>query len=547
MRQGVSPLRLIDPGWLFVIAGMAMCAAVLLIPAHRNLDALHRQLDELHAQEAELTSRLSAHAAFLEELDRGRPSLVRRLAAEQLNLIPAGDEPLTLVRTPDATIWRWIDGRVASNRITATDPPQSVLSRIANGPARLWVLGGSVFCVFMGLMMTPGGRNRAVAKIRKTTRRETGAEAVETLKMPRMAPIVIEVEDTSVDDGAIEELAEPEDADPEDGSADDEASSADDDWSVGEPEDEGDLLAEDRISEEAIGFDETAGFVDDDEACAETGLEAVACDDDCVSGSVVADEPFVDLLFADLDEPADEASERLEQDDPAEAVTQPADAPEELEEIKIEPPTEEDVSKEDTAPYAEETHPPPVTGIGADDAGDEAVAIESAHEVVVDRAALASEEVVDDPAPAALDAPDHDAEPSAAQVEPAGLMIAEDEPSHAEMAEEPEAEVDEHDEATGEDDVDDAENEGDAEEMEEDLISAGSIEPGEEVVEIVEADDDGEEEDDDAEYEYEYVYEEVDETPEEGADDDGEYEYEYVYEYVEEDDVKGTADAAPGS
>jgi hypothetical protein len=158
---------MLDPGWLFLIAGLAMCAAGILIPAQNDLRALKGQLDALHAEEALVTARLRAHANFLDDLEQADPTLVRRLAAAQLNVVPAGDRPILLARTPSASVIDWIDQTVATEPPPTAGAGLSRLSRLAEGPYRLWALGGSVFCIFIGLLTGVG----------PAVRRRTGSSA----------------------------------------------------------------------------------------------------------------------------------------------------------------------------------------------------------------------------------------------------------------------------------------------------------------------------------------------------------------------------------
>ena len=102
MRPASQPGPPIDPGWLFVAAGLVMCAAVILIPAGSRLEGLREQLPRLEREEALLLARLRAHANFLDELDRGDPPLVRRLAAAQFNVVSAGERPVLVARSSSA-------------------------------------------------------------------------------------------------------------------------------------------------------------------------------------------------------------------------------------------------------------------------------------------------------------------------------------------------------------------------------------------------------------------------------------------------------------
>lgn len=148
-----------DAGLLFVAAGLALCAAVVLMPAQRDLFMLQQQRDELHRQDEQMHTRLRVTEEVLLELDRGNPDLHRRLVSSQLNLAPASDTPIMLVTSQQPDVNEWISARVRNAPAAISSQaawPDSMLDRLVNGPYRLWILGGSVLCVFIGLMHGTG-------------------------------------------------------------------------------------------------------------------------------------------------------------------------------------------------------------------------------------------------------------------------------------------------------------------------------------------------------------------------------------------------------
>jgi hypothetical protein len=158
-----------DAGLLFVAAGLVLCAAGVLLPAGRDLSLLQQQLHELHHYDDIMRARLRITAEVIHELDIGNENLQRRLIGSQLNLAPAGDTPIVLVTSRRPDISEWINARVhvaaAPSRQQAAAWPDSTLNRLVNGPLRLWILGGSVLCVFVGLMHgTPMTRQGAIAR-----------------------------------------------------------------------------------------------------------------------------------------------------------------------------------------------------------------------------------------------------------------------------------------------------------------------------------------------------------------------------------------------
>lgn len=149
-----SPLATIDPGWLFLIAGMTLLAATLLIPAFEELDAVRWQRDRALGVERHRLDRLDLHRGYLSALEREEPALVLALAAGQLNQIPAGRRPIL-----DAPI----DASSNASVFASLEPPPAVLperrrngsllDRLATGDrSRAWLLAASGLCLLIGLL-----------------------------------------------------------------------------------------------------------------------------------------------------------------------------------------------------------------------------------------------------------------------------------------------------------------------------------------------------------------------------------------------------------
>jgi len=155
VMQPTRPLFQLDPGWLFVLAGLAACAAGVLLPANTDLEALQRQVAQLRSEEVQAYARLKAHADFMDQMDEANPGLIRRLAAAQLNIVPQGDVPVLLSSADTAPVTNWIDNTVQVDLRPPTPVPTSKLSRLANGPNRLWMFGCGIMAVFVGLMLSP--------------------------------------------------------------------------------------------------------------------------------------------------------------------------------------------------------------------------------------------------------------------------------------------------------------------------------------------------------------------------------------------------------
>lgn len=145
---------MLDPGWLFLVAGLAILCATVLIPAADQLDEAKWLRDRAIAIEQHRQSRLNRYEEYLNALDERDPVLIRSLASVHLNKVP--------VDTPS------IPGVVvgpASNTspFLSLEPPPLVLPEKAVVESRLagmvrsdrwrpWLIIGGAVCVLIGLM-----------------------------------------------------------------------------------------------------------------------------------------------------------------------------------------------------------------------------------------------------------------------------------------------------------------------------------------------------------------------------------------------------------
>ena len=160
-----APLFRIDPGWLFTLAGLAVMVAAALLPAERDLHDLRQQLAAIEFREARNSERLAAYDRFLKDLAGRDASLLRRLAASQLNLMPEGQEPLLMATSMEHTVSDWIEATVPESTFEPEPPPDTLLTRLADGERRLWLMGGGAMVVFLGLVMGFAVSPRPVATI----------------------------------------------------------------------------------------------------------------------------------------------------------------------------------------------------------------------------------------------------------------------------------------------------------------------------------------------------------------------------------------------
>lgn len=199
------PLFQFDPGWLYLLPGLALCLAAVLIPAQEDLQQLQLQRDQLKldAQHAQL--RLKAHADFLSALDQDDPGLYKRLIATQLNLIPAEETPVLMVATESAAVTDWIDQTVPMLPSLERASPQSRLYELTTGSSRLWLMAGAMMCLCIGLVLSPGGGRRDRAEKSQPideSRLSAGASTVagdSTMAQAKLAGPVDEPDDVADD------------------------------------------------------------------------------------------------------------------------------------------------------------------------------------------------------------------------------------------------------------------------------------------------------------------------------------------------------------
>ena len=151
-----NPLFKPDPGWLFVIAGTVLVCAMLVLPAHDDLADSKHQRDRAKALADHASRRLASHAEYLSAIDREDDTLVRALAASELNLIPQSHRVLNASHLgDDRPILDRLEPRFVAPE--AIKKPDSTLRSIAIDPSkRLWAMAAGMVCVLYGLLPAAG-------------------------------------------------------------------------------------------------------------------------------------------------------------------------------------------------------------------------------------------------------------------------------------------------------------------------------------------------------------------------------------------------------
>ncbi|MEE2682189.1 MAG: hypothetical protein VX641_07450 [Planctomycetota bacterium] len=154
-----SVLRLLDPGWPWLLAGVLLMVSAAVIPSEQRLlreEAAVRQLEE---ERNHLRQVSETYVRFLDEVGRGEESLVRRLAAAQLGIVPEGAEPLVMLSGVTDPPTRWIERaamvQLGQDQSTADATADSMLVSILEGTGQLWIFGAALFLIFVGLLLGP--------------------------------------------------------------------------------------------------------------------------------------------------------------------------------------------------------------------------------------------------------------------------------------------------------------------------------------------------------------------------------------------------------
>jgi hypothetical protein len=148
---------------MFLLAGMVLIGATVLIPAMSELSEVRLQRDRALAVEKHKALRLGSYKDYLGALEREEPALVMALAASQLNQIPQGrslildGSGLQSFGGGDASVFGALEPAAA--RLPERQSVNSILARwTGSDTLRPWVMMAGAICVFMGLL--PGTQPR---------------------------------------------------------------------------------------------------------------------------------------------------------------------------------------------------------------------------------------------------------------------------------------------------------------------------------------------------------------------------------------------------
>lgn len=140
----------IDAGWPFLLAGISLLGATVLIPASDDLAEAEWQRDRAMAIERQHEQRLARHLTYLDALERQDEAVVRSLAATQLNRVEKGTQVL-LVEQADASVFPALEPNPVE--LPQRREVGSILQRLtANPRTKPILLGLGSLAVLIGLL-----------------------------------------------------------------------------------------------------------------------------------------------------------------------------------------------------------------------------------------------------------------------------------------------------------------------------------------------------------------------------------------------------------
>jgi hypothetical protein len=154
---------LFDPGWLFLIAGLALLAATALITAQKEVAQARWLRDRVLAAESHRGERLARYEEYMGALESRNPTLVESLAGSQLNQIPSERAAIPgTVRdhTSDAGVFAALEPPAL--RLPSQRSVDSMLSKlVTNDATRMWMLAASALLILIGLLPPSRGWSRS--------------------------------------------------------------------------------------------------------------------------------------------------------------------------------------------------------------------------------------------------------------------------------------------------------------------------------------------------------------------------------------------------
>jgi len=148
-------LQRIDFGWFYLVCGIVLTVAAIVLPAHQELHTLQLKRDRIQENLADLEYRVQIYSEFIQDLEKNDPELRQRILEMQFNLETAGT-PIVIDASASQTPLEWVAQRSRRDRVLPFQVERSsILSGLSSGRSRLLLVGAGAFAMFIGFLKGP--------------------------------------------------------------------------------------------------------------------------------------------------------------------------------------------------------------------------------------------------------------------------------------------------------------------------------------------------------------------------------------------------------
>lgn len=142
------------PGWLFLVAGVAMVSLTVIMPTRQHLVQLKGQLHQMRTHAKHMGDEESAYQRFHLALRTDDPIVLRRLAYHELHLKPVGSDSMDDPSSSASTVHDLLSQPQPARPDTiALERSPSRLVRLTCGPQRLGLMAVGMMCICAGLLL----------------------------------------------------------------------------------------------------------------------------------------------------------------------------------------------------------------------------------------------------------------------------------------------------------------------------------------------------------------------------------------------------------
>jgi hypothetical protein len=148
----VSFITRIDLGWFYLICGLTLTVAAIIIPAKEDLLQLELKRDAIVCDLDGLRSQIEVYKQFLDDLKDSDSEIHDKVAEMQFNLTSNG-APIVIDMSASQTPLAWLSKRARKAKVLEVEHNHaSLLTSIVQGRGRLWLIACGAFLMFVGLV-----------------------------------------------------------------------------------------------------------------------------------------------------------------------------------------------------------------------------------------------------------------------------------------------------------------------------------------------------------------------------------------------------------